>query len=245
MIIVVADTSGLLAALDSTHPEHQGANEAIMAAGLLVMSPLLLAELDHVATRELSREAAISAVGDVRRWMQANRVVVPEITEAHLAAAQSLRARCGTLVLDLADVVNVALASDHDTDTVITLDRRDFRALRPLGHALRLPDSCQKEAALTDAATGPAPCSAAPAAAVCQLCAVSSPACPASSAAAAFSRILRTSSAFWSAALWRSRLRCGPLFCRSARDSLFRWPPPMPMGLLMFLLSVTGSPVMM
>ncbi len=133
MIIVVADTSGLLAALDSTHPEHQGANEAIMAAGLLVMSPLLLAELDHVATRELGREAAISAIDDIRRWMRANRVVVPEVTEAHLAAAQSLRARYGSLNLDLADAVNVALAAEYDTDAVLTLDRRDFRALRPLG----------------------------------------------------------------------------------------------------------------
>lgn len=133
MIIVVADTSGLLAALDSTHPEHQGANEAIMAAGLLVMSPLLLAEFDHVATRELGREAAISAVDDIRRWMRANRVVVPEVTEVHLAAAQSLRARYGALNLDLADAVNVTLASDYDTDVVLTLDRRDFRALRPLG----------------------------------------------------------------------------------------------------------------
>lgn len=133
MIIVVADTSGLLAALDSTHPEHRGANEAIMAAGLLVMSPLLLAELDHVATRELGREAAISAIDDIRRWMRANRVVVPEVTEAHLAAAQSLRARYGSLNLDLADAVNVALAAEYDTDAVLTLDRRDFRALRPLG----------------------------------------------------------------------------------------------------------------
>ena len=133
MIIVVADTSGLLAALDSTHPEHQGANEAIMAAGLLVMSPLLLAELDHVATRELGREAAISAIDDIRRWMRANRVVVPEVTEAHLAAAQSLRARYGSLNLDLADAVNVALAAEYDTEAVLTLDRRDFRALRPLG----------------------------------------------------------------------------------------------------------------
>jgi predicted nucleic acid-binding protein len=133
MIIVVADTSGLLAALDSTHPEHRGANEAIMSAGLLVMSPLLLAELDHVATRELGREAAISALDDIRRWMRVNRVVVPEITEAHLATAQSLRARYGALDLDLADAVNVALAAEYDTDAVLTLDRRDFRALRPLG----------------------------------------------------------------------------------------------------------------
>ncbi|MFX4293436.1 PIN domain-containing protein [Streptomyces bohaiensis] len=143
MIIVIADTSGLLAALDSAHPEHQASNVSIMAAGLLVMSPLLLAEIDHVATRELGREAALSAVDDIRNWMRRGRVVVPEITEDHLGAAQSVRARYRDLDLDLADAVNVALAADFDTDAVLTLDRRDFRAVRPLGHhkAFRLlPD---------------------------------------------------------------------------------------------------------
>ncbi|MFI2509452.1 PIN domain-containing protein [Streptomyces sp. NPDC018972] len=141
MIIVIADTSGLLAALDSAHPEHRAANEAIMAAGLLVMSPLLLAELDHVATRELGREAALGAVDDLRRWMSRGRVVMPEVTEDHLGAARSVRVRYRAL--DLADAVNVALAADYDTDAILTLDRRDFRAVRPLGHhkAFRvLPD---------------------------------------------------------------------------------------------------------
>lgn len=143
MIIVIADTSGLLAALDSTHPEHQASNEAIMAAGLLVMSPLLLAEIDHVATRELGREAALSAVDDIRAWMRRGRIAVPEITEDHLGVAQSVRARYRGLDLDLADAVNVALAADYDTDAVLTLDRRDFRAVRPLSRhkAFRvLPD---------------------------------------------------------------------------------------------------------
>jgi predicted nucleic acid-binding protein len=143
VIIVVADTSGLLAALDSAHPEHRAANEAIMAAGLLVMSPLLLAEIDHVATRELGRDAAISAVDDLRRWMRLGRVTVPEITETHLGTAQSVRARYAGLDLDLADAVNIALAAEFDTDAVLTLDRRDFRAVRPLGRhkAFRiLPD---------------------------------------------------------------------------------------------------------
>ncbi|SFD70007.1 PIN domain-containing protein [Streptomyces aidingensis] len=143
MIIVIADTSGLLAALDSTHPEHAAAGEALMAAGLLVMSPLLLAELDHVATRELGRAAAVSAVDDIRRWMARGRAAVPEVTEQHLAAAQSLRARYAALDLDLADAVNVTLAADYDTDALLALDRRDFRAVRPLGHhkAFRLlPD---------------------------------------------------------------------------------------------------------
>ncbi|RKN06301.1 PIN domain-containing protein [Streptomyces radicis] len=143
MIIVIADTSGLLAALDSTHPEHQAANEAIMAAGLLVMSPLLLAELDHVATRELGRAAAVSAVDDLRRWLARGRIALPEVSEQHLAAAQALRGRYAALDLDLADAVNVALAADYDTDAILTLDRRDFRAVRPLGRhkAFRLlPD---------------------------------------------------------------------------------------------------------
>ncbi|MCF3120460.1 PIN domain-containing protein [Streptomyces arenae] len=143
MIIVIADTSGLLAALDSTHPEHQASNEAIMVAGLLVMSPLLLAEIDHVATRELGREAALSAVDDIRNWMRRGRVAVPEVTEDHLGVAQSVRARYRDLDLDLADAVNVALAADYDTDAVLALDRRDFRAVRPLGRhkAFRvLPD---------------------------------------------------------------------------------------------------------
>ncbi|MDX3507607.1 PIN domain-containing protein [Streptomyces caniscabiei] len=114
-----------------------------MAAGLLVMSPLLLAELDHVATRELGREAALSAVDDLRRWMSRGRVVLQEITEDHLGAAQSVRVRYRALDLDLADAVNVALAADYDTDAILTLDRRDFRALHPLGRykAFRvLPD---------------------------------------------------------------------------------------------------------
>ncbi|MEU7511359.1 PIN domain-containing protein [Streptomyces sp. NPDC042898] len=143
MIVVVADTAGLLAALDSTHPEHAAANEAIQAAGLLVMSPLLLAELDHVATRELGREAALSAVDDIRHWMRRGRVSMPEITEDHLDVAQLIRLRYRALDLDLADAVNVALAAAYDTDAILTLDRRDFRAVRPVGRhkAFRvLPD---------------------------------------------------------------------------------------------------------
>ncbi|MFD0072984.1 PIN domain-containing protein [Streptomyces sp. NPDC127166] len=143
MIVVVADTSGLLAALDSTHPEHAAANEAIQIAGLLVMSPLLLAELDHVATRELGREAALSAVDDIRHWMRRGRISMPEINEEQLGVAQTVRLRYGALDLDLADAVNVALAAEYDTDAILTLDRRDFRALRPLGRheAFRvLPD---------------------------------------------------------------------------------------------------------
>ncbi|MDG4857377.1 VapC toxin family PIN domain ribonuclease [Streptomyces sp. T-3] len=96
-----------------------------------------------MATRELGRSAAISAVDDILRWMRRGRVCAPEITEDHLAAAQSVRARYAGPDLDLGAAVNVALAADYDTDAILTLDRRDFRAVRPLGRhkAFRvLPD---------------------------------------------------------------------------------------------------------
>ncbi|MBW1597422.1 PIN domain-containing protein [Streptomyces sp. JJ38] len=114
-----------------------------MSAGLLVMSPLLLADLDHVATRRLGRDAAASAVDDIRRWLRRGRVVVPSVTEEHLGTAQSVRARYRGLDLGLADAVNVAIAAEYDTDAILTLDRRDFRTVRPLGRhkAFRLlPD---------------------------------------------------------------------------------------------------------
>jgi predicted nucleic acid-binding protein len=41
------------------------------------------------------------------------------------------------LDLDLTDAVNVALAAAYDTDVILTLDRRDFRAVRPLSHQRR------------------------------------------------------------------------------------------------------------
>jgi uncharacterized protein len=58
---------------------------------------------------------------------------LPELNEAHLGTAQAVRTHYRGLNLDLADGIAVALAGDYDTDTVLTLDRRDLRAIRPLG----------------------------------------------------------------------------------------------------------------
>lgn len=50
-----------------------------------------------------------------------------------LAAALSARVRYSGLDLDLTDAVNVALATDFDTDAILAFDRRGFRVVRPLG----------------------------------------------------------------------------------------------------------------
>lgn len=132
MIVVVADTSGLLAALDETHPDADAARRVLQDAGTLVVSPLLLSELDHVTRRLLGRDAAHQAIDDIRHWARLGRAVLPEVTVSTLDTAQGVRRQYLDLHLDLADAVNVAFAAQFRTNAVLTLDRRDFRALRPL-----------------------------------------------------------------------------------------------------------------
>jgi predicted nucleic acid-binding protein len=60
------------------------------------------------------------------------RFQVPDIGAETLATALAVMNRYADLDLDLADAVSVALAADYRTDAVLTLDRRDFRAVRPL-----------------------------------------------------------------------------------------------------------------
>ncbi len=132
MIVVVADTSGLLAAIDHTHPSGDAARAGLREAGTLVVSPVLLSEFDHVVRRVLGRAAAHQAMEDIRRWVRAGRAVLPEVTADVLDTAQAVRARYLDLRLDLADAVNVAFAAQFRTNAVLTLDHRDFGAVRPL-----------------------------------------------------------------------------------------------------------------
>ncbi|MGD6744836.1 PIN domain-containing protein [Streptomyces sp. BH106] len=114
------------------HPAGPGTREALDRASTLVVSPVILSELDHLATRELGRRAAVEAVDDLCRRMRSGRAEAAPVTVSTLEQAQMVRAHYAALDLDLTDAVNVVLARDYDTNAVLTLDRRDFRAIAPL-----------------------------------------------------------------------------------------------------------------
>ena len=142
-MIVVADTSGLLAALDRTHPDGVAARRALDKAGTVIMSPVTLGEIDHVGRRLLGWQAANAAIDTIARWARAGRLELPAVTADIVDSAQAVRRQYRGLRLDLADAVTVALAEQFRTNVVLTLDRRDFRALTPLTghHSFRLlPD---------------------------------------------------------------------------------------------------------
>lgn len=134
-MIVIGDTSGLVAALNTADQEHETARYALRQAAITVISPLVFLEIEHITTRNVNRRAGYQ----INDWLltseQAGEVAVPDLSATLLRRARKVQDTYFDLRLDLTDAVNVVLAERFETDTVLTLDRRDFRAITPLtGH---------------------------------------------------------------------------------------------------------------
>ncbi|MGP4091971.1 PIN domain-containing protein, partial [Streptomyces sp. KR55] len=50
-MIVIGDTSGLVAAFNTDDPEHAATRRALGEASATVISPLVFAEIEHIITR--------------------------------------------------------------------------------------------------------------------------------------------------------------------------------------------------
>ena len=131
-MIVIADTSGIIAASDRNAPEVTACQGVLREAGTVIVSPLVLAEVDHLAKARFGSTARTTIIAFILDQVRRMRFQVPQTTIEILDAAQTVQRRYADLDLDLADAVNIALAAEYRTDAVLTLDRRDFRAVRPL-----------------------------------------------------------------------------------------------------------------
>lgn len=130
-MIVVADTSALFAAFDSAQPEHSAAT-VVMEDEVLLISPLVLTELDHLIHRDFGFNAAVEVAQALTARLTDGRYRLAALTTADLMAAAEVRVRYASLQLDLAGAVGVVLAHRHHTNEIFTLDQRDFRAIVPL-----------------------------------------------------------------------------------------------------------------
>lgn len=127
--MIVLDTSGLLAALDSSERTHAAAREVLeRESGPLLLSPFVLAELDYlIGSRDLEAEIAmLRDVGD-------RAYELMPITSEDIDRAAHIVERYRDLRIGLADASIVLLAERAGTKRLLTLDERHFRALRPLG----------------------------------------------------------------------------------------------------------------
>jgi predicted nucleic acid-binding protein len=134
--VIVADTSLLFALLDRRDQHHTEAAvwyERELPG--LVCTPLILAEVDHLAEARLGAHATRAYRQDViagayrTKWWDGAEIEAAVIAD-----------RYAELSIGLADASLVALAGALETNTIATFDERHFRAIRPLagGDAFRL-----------------------------------------------------------------------------------------------------------
>jgi len=134
--VIVLDTSGLLAAIDSSQRLHSAAAAALRSGdGPLLLSPFVLAELDYLISTRVSPTAATALLDQV-----ANGAYRLEPMGAEdVARASEIIGRYHDLELGLADASIVVLAERHGTHDVLTLDERHFRAVAgPGGRPFRV-----------------------------------------------------------------------------------------------------------
>ncbi|MDQ0911174.1 putative nucleic acid-binding protein [Streptomyces canus] len=131
-MIAIADTSGIIASVDRSCPEHKAARQVMDTAGLLVIPQLVLAELDHLLSGRFNKDAAGQVMDQLIAQARTGRYFLGDASADVLADARLVQGRYRDLALDLTDSVITVLAREYATDAVLTLDRKDFRAIRPL-----------------------------------------------------------------------------------------------------------------
>jgi predicted nucleic acid-binding protein len=125
--VILLDTSGLLAAIDSSQRHHAQAAAAMRTTfGPRVLSPFVLAELDYLLATRVGSHAALALLAEVARGayrlesFDASDVgTAYEVIEAH-----------GDLDVGLADASIVVLSRRYEALDLLTLDERHFRALQ-------------------------------------------------------------------------------------------------------------------
>lgn len=138
--MIVADTSGVFAALDRSQRLHEAARTIVAAGEAIVLSPFVLAELDYLLATRISVSASIELLRDVEE----GAYELAPFTSEDVGEARGIVESYHDLGIGIADASIVVLAGRYECNRILTLDERHFRALRTSdGGALTLlPADC-------------------------------------------------------------------------------------------------------
>lgn len=132
--VVIGDTNTLYRLFTPKDPHHSAHREALARTGHLVVSPMVLSELDHLLTARIGAHAAMNALDFIAAQTEARRFEIPD-TAPHLRSAMAVMRGYadadGGAGVGLADAMNVALAAAFRTADLFTTDSH-FRMMRPL-----------------------------------------------------------------------------------------------------------------
>ncbi|MBF9068434.1 PIN domain-containing protein [Streptacidiphilus fuscans] len=137
-MITIADTSVLLASADRADPLHRQCRAVLSGAvaGTVVISPLVMAELDYLigSTKTLGPDASLAMLRGIAQREASGRFILGVLDAELLAHAMAVMTRYRELAPGLTDAVNVGLAARYATTRIMTLDQRHFRVMRPLAN---------------------------------------------------------------------------------------------------------------
>lgn len=127
--MIIADTSGLYAIFNRRQPEHEAARAAVEHdGGPLILSPLVLAELDFFLLTRLGAAAEQKVLAELRS--PAYRLA--PFTDGDSQLAYEVAVKYGDMQLGLTDASIVVQAARHKTTRILSLDHEHFAAVRPL-----------------------------------------------------------------------------------------------------------------
>jgi hypothetical protein len=127
--VIIADTSGLYAIFNRRQPEHRAARASVERdGGPLLLSPLVLAELDYFVLVRLGAQAEQKALAELRS--PAYRLA--SFTDDDFKLASEVAVKYGDMQLGLTDASIVVQAARHKITRILSLDHKHFGAVRPL-----------------------------------------------------------------------------------------------------------------
>src|ERR1700722_9713025 len=89
-MIVIADTSGIISASDRNARESATCQGVLLEAGLVVVSPLVLTEVDHLAKARFGSRARTAIIEFVIAQARQLRFQIPEVGLEMLGTARAV-----------------------------------------------------------------------------------------------------------------------------------------------------------
>ena len=123
----IADTGALYALFDRNDADHEGVKKALDAvSGSILVPTAIMAELDYLLREWLGVDAELAFLASLRE----GAFRLEELTASDCLRCEELLETYRDLRLGLADAAVIATAERLRVPTVLTLDERDFRAVR-------------------------------------------------------------------------------------------------------------------
>jgi len=126
--IVVADTGFVVALLNRSDAVHKAAASVYSQQGRVLLPQTVLAEVAHL----VGREAGAATVVAFLRGLPASRFRLVALTDSDVQRVADILDRYADSRIDFVDATVMSIAERYGSNTILTLDHRDFRLFQPV-----------------------------------------------------------------------------------------------------------------